>query len=161
MNDSTYVRLYVMCGAPGSGKTTWASTHLPHIPYVSRDDIRFSLLKPGEDYFSHEKEVWNQFISKIAHYANAGRDVCIDATHINIASRNKLYRSLESWLKVNYEIHWVVMDTCFSKCLKRNETREGLQQVPESAIRNMYDSMSTPTLQEANGKVKSVWLIRN
>lgn len=161
MNDSTYVRLYVMCGAPGSGKTTWASTHLPHIPYVSRDDIRFSLLKLGEDYFSHEQEVWQQFIYNIAKYANSGQDVCIDATHINIASRNKLYRSLKAWLTVNYEIHWIVMDTCFSKCLRRNETREGLQKVPESAIRNMYDTMTTPTLQEGDGKVKGVWFIRN
>lgn len=161
MNDNTYVRLYVMCGLPGSGKTTWASTHLAHMPYVSRDDIRFSLLQPGEDYFSRESEVWKDFIYQIAYYANSGRDVCIDATHINHASRNKLYRSLKSWLNVNYEIHWIVMDTCLAKCLERNKIREGRQNVPETAIKNMHDSIDMPVVGDDYGRVKSVWMIHN
>lgn len=39
-------KLYIMCGCPGSGKTTYAKKYLinDNTVYVSRDDIRFSLL---------------------------------------------------------------------------------------------------------------------
>jgi len=50
--------VYIMCGCPGSGKTTWLKDHVkPGSAIISRDAIRFSLLKEGEDYFSHEEEV--------------------------------------------------------------------------------------------------------
>lgn len=37
--------LILMCGVPGSGKSTWAKQHLkPSDVYISRDEIRFSLV---------------------------------------------------------------------------------------------------------------------
>ena len=51
-------KLYVMCGGPGSGKSTWIKKNLPtfkgYTKVVSRDEIRFSLVKEGEEYFSKE-----------------------------------------------------------------------------------------------------------
>ena len=50
--------LYIMCGAPASGKTWFAKHNLCNGPgwyYVSRDEVRFSLLKDDEDYFSREE----------------------------------------------------------------------------------------------------------
>ena len=50
--------LYIMCGPSGCGKTTWAHNFIKEqhetndIRYVSRDEIRFSLIKEGEEYFS-------------------------------------------------------------------------------------------------------------
>ena len=58
-------RLYVLVGCPGSGKSTWAKKHLADTYYVSRDEIRFGLLKAGDDYFSHEDEVYEKFIDGI------------------------------------------------------------------------------------------------
>ena len=63
-------KLILMCGVPGSGKSTYLKVHEPwfnesHV-IVSRDEIRFSLLQEGEEYFSHEKEVWNIFVNKIS-----------------------------------------------------------------------------------------------
>lgn len=46
-----------MSGAPGSGKSTWCRNHGVSKYRVSRDEIRFSVLKDGEDYFSHEKKL--------------------------------------------------------------------------------------------------------
>ena len=48
--------LYLLCGTPGSGKSTFAKEIFPKYfsdhPYkiISRDTIRFSLLKDGEKY---------------------------------------------------------------------------------------------------------------
>ena len=66
--------LYVMCGVPGSGKSTFIKNHLfdfveseDYVVVVSRDDIRFSLLNTDEaisedKYFSKEDEVWEKYI---------------------------------------------------------------------------------------------------
>ena len=46
-----------MVGIPGSGKSTWAKARCknnPHAAYISRDEIRFSLLKDEEEYFAKE-----------------------------------------------------------------------------------------------------------
>ena len=53
--------LYLMCGIPGSGKSHWAKG-VKDAVIVSRDAIRFNLLKDGEDYFAHEDEVVETFI---------------------------------------------------------------------------------------------------
>ena len=55
--------LYMMIGAPGSGKSTWAKEHLPEngVTLVSRDNIRFKLLRNDPNYFSKEKEVFKHF----------------------------------------------------------------------------------------------------
>ena len=60
--------LYILCGPSGSGKSTWGLNFLPQVEntmYTSRDYFRISLLKDGEDYFSHEKEVFKQFVLEI------------------------------------------------------------------------------------------------
>ena len=55
-------KLYILCGPSGSGKTTWANTNdMQDVMYVSRDEVRMRYLKEGEDYFSHEKEVFKTF----------------------------------------------------------------------------------------------------
>lgn len=51
--------LYILCGPSGCGKSTWRNEFIKdynnRIHYVSRDEIRFSLVKEGEDYFSKGK----------------------------------------------------------------------------------------------------------
>ena len=46
--------LIMMMGCPGVGKSTFVKEHCPeHIDtYVSRDDIRFSIVREDEEYFS-------------------------------------------------------------------------------------------------------------
>ena len=56
-------QLYLMMGAPGSGKSTWIKNHLnSQDVYISRDEIRFAKLKDGEDYFAHEGNVYAEFL---------------------------------------------------------------------------------------------------
>lgn len=114
--------------------------------YVSRDDIRFSLVKEGEDYFSKEKEVFNKFSDKIDHGLWMGMDVYADATHLNSKSRLKLLRKLTIhpdeisviWLKTPLEI-----------ALERNESRKGTRSyVPREQLRRMFYSIEEPSFEE-------------
>ena len=58
--------LVLMCGAPGSGKTTIAKKLMGNNDlYISRDEIRYSMISDEDEYFSKEKEVFNEYIKQI------------------------------------------------------------------------------------------------
>ena len=146
--------VYLFCGPPGGGKTTIAKSMMLDIPfggetaYISRDEIRFELLKEGEDYFAHEDEVFNTFVDRINHAL--GSDCCanifIDATHLSEKSRNKTLDRLH--LAEDTILIPVSVRPPLERCLEQNALRSGLARVPETAIRNMYASYKEPTYKE-------------
>ena len=153
--------LYILCGVPGCGKTTWARNFIhEHDPLyqnirdVSRDEIRFSILKEGEDYFSHEKEVYRKFAGTITETLIDGFDVIADATHLNEFSRRKLTQSIDRRY-TDYEIVYVVFNVDLQTCLERNAQRTGRACVPEQSVRNMYRDFRPPTKDE-DERVKEI-----
>jgi len=143
--------LLVTCGIPGSGKTTFCKNFLNYSNsiHISRDDIRFSMLKNGEDYFSHENEVYNEFVKQIKNGLNQNIDYVIaDATHLSTGSRTKLLRNLGSSLK-NVRTEAMVFDIPLETALLQNKNREGtLAFVPEEVIRSMFKNFTFPILEE-------------
>ena len=141
--------LYILCGPSGSGKSTWATNFIKNkrIAYISRDNIRLSIVKEEEDYFSHEKEVFKTFVKAIAHYIANGDDAIADATHLNMFSRCKLMQALDQYTH-DYEIICVVFTTDVDTCVERNKAREGRRHVPENIIRNMCRDFRVPTMDE-------------
>lgn len=141
-------RLYIMSGPPGSGKTTFAKKHFPNAYYVSRDEIRFSLVSENEPYFSKEKEVFNAFINKINFGLTNGYDVVADATHLNTASRLKLLYNLnldrnKTWVEIIY------LRPPLKVCIERNEKRKGTRSyVPIDALKRMYNSFQVPRFDD-------------
>lgn len=126
-----------MIGLPGCGKSTFCKENIGEgDSYISRDEIRFSLLKPGQAYFSQENNAFNLFIAKITEAMN-GEDynIFIDATHIGASARFKVLGRLP--LKGDEEICYYFFDTPIEECMRRNRKREGLARVPDSAIRDM------------------------
>lgn len=140
--------LYILCGISGAGKSTWATNFMQNkrIAYISRDDIRFAMLGENEDYFSHEKEVFNHFVKAIAHYIPYD-DVIADATHLNMFSRRKLIRALDQYT-TNYKIIFVVFNTNVDTCIERNKSREGRAKIPENVIIKMCQDFRSPSLNE-------------
>lgn len=151
MELSKRKRLWLMCGIPGSGKSTWIQNHIKsfsdHTTIISRDKIRFSLLKEEDLYFSKEKEVWKEYISQIIVALNFNEDIILDATHLNEASRSKILRALKDNLK-NVQINAIVINTPFPQALKQNNLRKGREFVPESVIHRMSFQMTIPTIEE-------------
>lgn len=150
-------KLYILCGPSGSGKSTWAQNLIAtnkDTKWVSRDKIRFHLLKDGEDYFSHEKEVFYIFVKSIADGLINGLTVIADATHLNMFSRCKLIQALDMYTN-DYEIVYVVFNVDADTCVERNKAREGRRNVPENIIRNMCRDFRAPTTDE-DDRVKEI-----
>ena len=144
--------LYILCGPAGCGKTTWAFNYMDEhededIRYVSRDEIRFLLLKEGENYFSHEKEAFHKFVTTLAQTLVDGFDVIADATHLNEFSRYKLTRAIDQYTK-NYNIVYIVFYTKMNVSMERNAQRTGRERVPDNIMRQMYENFQVPTQTE-------------
>lgn len=142
--------VYLLCGIPGSGKSTFAKEH-PEYRWVSRDKIRFSILSDTDDYFAKEKQVFSAFVREINNCIDNGESVFIDATHINRASRKKIMRKLHP-CKIN--AIWFATD--LKTCLERNEKRKGRAYVPPNQIISMYDRAERPELYEGFSKIHIV-----
>ena len=156
--------LYVMVGAPGSGKSTWAKrfiTNRDNIVYLSRDHVRLSIIKETEHYFSHEDEVYDVFTNRIVELLSEGKDVVADATHLSHGARFKLISTLavKGMPMSQYDLVFVCMDTPLAVCVARDALREGRQHVTEPVLTKMYNSFRVPTTGEFTN-VKEVWLIR-
>ena len=139
--------LWLMCGAPGSGKSYFAKNVLindDHWFYVSRDEIRFRIIKNDEEYFSHETEVYDCFVKNIQLLLDIIEkgNVIADATHLNKASRMKLLNRLNL---NGVNVIPVYFNTPEHICQERNKEREGRACVPATVIHKMYLSRSHPS----------------
>ena len=139
-------KVFLMCGPSGSGKTTWVKKQIEGAQFptahISRDVIRFSMLKEGEDYFAHEDEVIKEFY----HQAQEAIDgepqaIFIDATHLSEKARNS---TLDALNLENCELYAVDFQVPVEICLQQNAGRTGRAKVPSSVIRRMYYSYQAP-----------------
>lgn len=154
--------LYVMIGVPGSGKSYFAKLFpcFKDKIRVSRDEIRFSMLRQGDHYFKYEKLVFQLFISNINNFLKQGHDVIADATHISKASRAKLLSNIDKIEDIN--VVAIVMDTPLEECLINNSQREGLAKIKNSIIADIFLKREFPSLDEGFNdiwsiKAKSLW----
>ena len=140
--------LVLMCGIPGSGKSTFLQQNVknkPNTVIISRDEIRFSIVKPYENYFSREDEVVKIFWKQINDALAAGKNVYVDQTSITPRSRTWLLQHVHGYKRAS--VLWI--DECLKTCLERNEMRKGTRAyVPENVIRRMTNQFVVPSVKE-------------
>lgn len=131
--------LYVLCGIPGSGKTT-ISTQLAQeqeAKLYSYDVIRRDS-KLGS---------FNDICTLIYQYINTdlfdGFDVVYDAPNHKLKYRKDILNTISD---VSCKKICVVLLTPFEECLKRNANREA--RLPEFLLHDMYNKFEFPTLEE-------------
>jgi tRNA uridine 5-carbamoylmethylation protein Kti12 len=126
--------------------------------YISRDEIRFSIVKDEEEYFSQENKVFYAFINEInkALKNSSISDIIADATHLNWGSRRKLLVNLNL---EEVRVIPVVITGKLKDILERNNLRNGRARVPEEVVRNMYSRMNDP--EKDPYKYAAIMRVRN
>lgn len=119
-----------------------------HDEWISRDNVRFSIVREDEEYFSHEDDVFDTFINYINQTLEDPKIeyIFIDATHINYRSRHKTL----SRVRMNNveELNCVCFTTPLAVCLDRNGKRSGRERVSDAVVSNMFNSFDFPTEKE-------------
>ena len=137
--------LYIMMGLPGAGKSYWLSKYALSDHVISRDEIRFSMLKDGEDYFAHEKEVYDKYVEEIQKALDIEQEedlyVYADATQISWKSRNRLLSRLN--LK-DVDVHIVYISTPIPECIYNNASRKGREYVSIATMKEFAQRLQIP-----------------
>lgn len=142
-------KLTLMCGYPGSGKSTYLeelytrnTAGLRPAVILCPDDFRLALT--GQVFYSPaEDSVWSHVKITARVLSKGGHHVIIDATHLTKGSR-------VSWLRLAKEIgvpidcYW--MNVSPETARERNTSREAV--VPDDVMKRMISGFVVPTTDE-------------
>ena len=128
--------VWIMCGLPGSGKSTYIKEELPkNIEIINQDSIRVELgimdnveeKKLGNK--EQENEVTRICLERIDKAIKERKDFAIDNTNIKIGRVQNYYDKLK---KANANIQIIIIDTPKEICKERRK-----EHIPEKVIDDM------------------------
>jgi len=128
---------YILCGIPGSGKSTFAKKNLPNAVLISRDICRVELgfTTSVDDKFVGNREQESQVTiletQKIKEAIESGKDIVLD----NINGGPYLQKTVDTvkLFNPNIKIFGCNIVTPLEKCIER---RNG--QISEEVMRNIH-----------------------
>ena len=128
--------VWIMCGLPGSGKSTYIKENLPKdIEIINQDSIRVELgimdnvdkKKIGNS--EQEKEVRKINFERIDNCINNRKDFVVDNTNIKFGYVQNLYDRLK---KAGANVKIIIIDTPVNICKKRRKNN-----IPEQVLDDM------------------------
>lgn len=131
------MKAFVMCGAPGSGKSTYVSAlkaKYPGAVVISGDDIREELYGDADVQGDYNR-IHDRMVEMLED--SVGSTVIMDSTHYRAAYRKSVIALLNSFGYT--EIEAIVVNRPLEVCLKQNASRSRF--VPEYVIEKMHNSL--------------------
>lgn len=148
-------KAYVMCGAPGAGKSTFVSRLMERHPdalVVCGDNIREELYGDASIQ-GHYPDIQNRMVEMIRE--GQGRVVVMDGTHYLASYRKTAAAILRDFGYT--EIELVVVNRPLETCLKQNSARD--RKVPEEVIERMHNSLAASLTNVANERFSHVTFV--
>ena len=144
--------LIVLCGLPGSGKSTYAKylTESGHFKCVSTDQIRKELYG-SENIQGNGKEVFTAAFLCLQTYGYFKNNCVFDATNLTPRARKRVIEECRNCYDL---IVCKYIDTPLEVCLHRNSQRERV--VPKEVILRMYKSFTMPSREEGFDYVDTI-----
>lgn len=139
--------IWILRGAPASGKSSWIKENKLEHYTLSSDDLRLLVQSPATGLdgrpiitSKNDTQVWKLLFNLLEDKMRRGEFIIVDATHYNNKSMSK-YKELI--VKYRYRAYYIDFskDLSLEEHLERNRNREPLKQVPEEVIIKMYNAL--------------------
>ena len=138
--------LYVLIGAPGSGKSAWARENASRrgAVVVGSDDVRNDFRVSGKNPLDDDA-VFAEVERRTRDLLTAGRSVILDATH-----HRRRYRTYAIDLARDLDARRVAIwfDVSLGQCLRRNAQRSGRtfgdEAVPAHVVHKLFEHLQPP-----------------
>ena len=164
-------KAYIIAGAPGSGKSTFAHKLVGDNPYdlmwQERDAIRdklfniFDSVENVRNYYSdfknireREKEVSKVYEKNINWAIENNKTIVLADTFLGKRSINKLPERISFLKKNGYDVHVVLLCRPLETVLKWNKQRPVVKHVPDNVIRDFYKNI--PMFREKISKIEDI-----
>lgn len=132
--------LVVLCGASGSGKSTFARRHFADTEIVSSDRCR-ALVGDDESDQSVTAAAFDLLHTIVDKRLELGRLTVIDATNAKPEDRKSLVELARRW---DVFATAIVFDLPLALCLERNDSRQD-RRTPQHAIKRQHSSIRRTT----------------
>ena len=117
-------KLIILCGIPGSGKSTYAKTYMErnyNMIHLSSDEIRKELYG-DENIQGNPGEVFTLMQKRAIEALNNGNDVIYDATNITRKDRAGIIGICPKFAKIECHIIWAPIEVCIQRDAERDRT---------------------------------------
>lgn len=142
--------LTLLCGIPGSGKTTYAEKMRNSYTYhLSSDSIRKELYG-DERIQSNPADVFALMQDRAIMLLNNGFDVIYDATNITRKDRASILTKCPKFVQVECHIIWAPIEICIERDAARKRT------VGKEVIDRMLKRFQAPYYDEGIDRIKVV-----
>ena len=144
--------LILLCGIPGSGKTTWAKNYIsknPDFVHLSSDAIRAELYG-DENIQGNPVEVFTLMQKKAVESLNARYNVVYDATSMTRKDRAGIISMCPKFTHIQCNIIWAPIETC----IERDTTRE--RTVGKEVIDRMLKRFQMPYYDEGIDEINII-----
>lgn len=145
----------ILCGLPGSGKTTWAKRNASFgCVIINRDAIRSMIYGEYRYVVDDESMILDMAFSAATCAINCDRDIIIDETGANPTTRKSW---IEHFKKFRYEVRCVYFTTPAEECIRRRKIEDkGYSQDWAKVILGMKDRWVAPKIEEGYDRLTTI-----
>ena len=146
------IKLILLCGIPGSGKTTYAEKYIeehPNTTHISSDQIRAELWG-NESTQGDNNEVFSLMQSRTIEALNNGLSVVYDCTNITRKDRSYIIALCPKFVKIECHVVWAPIETCIERDAARERT------VGKEVIDRMIKRFQAPYYDECIDDIKII-----